>query len=381
METDRYRWVLDWELFRQIRLPDLSWLEIVMIAVGLGTLLLYLLTVIHLDLRSRRRKRRGKQLAQLQAWLEAARLAPAELETLDGLAGGSRPWERYQFLSDPVQFETRVHQAFAEGMGPELGFVSRLREELRYTTGNLRAAIVSTRQLRPGDSVRLSAWEAGLPQHSYGRVASVERERFVLEIGERGARAALSGRGEADLFLLRGHGYEYRFPCRPARPPLEPPLLALRHALIDLEHGPRGMRLPLLLDVTYRERALLTDAVAELDPANAPSPPEKGVLFDLSEGGMALVVPRPVSPGRYVLVGLPVRRGRRTLRLTGRVLGLSDFGSGHWLVRCELRGLTGEERDYLRQVLRMEQRRRLHQMALVRRRARKAAPAGEGQAN
>ncbi|MBI4083151.1 MAG: PilZ domain-containing protein [Candidatus Lambdaproteobacteria bacterium] len=372
MEPHRYTWWFDARVLEYLRRPELTGFEIILILLGLTWLLLYLLGVRWLDLLARLWRKRKKRLAQLERWLDAAALSAGELELLDLLAEGGRPIDRYLLLCDPLRFETRVHEAYAGSEGDRFAFTARLRRVLQGETGNLRAPIVSTRQLRQGDALRLSCWEHGLPQHFYGRVAETGPRTFLVGLDPEGLAALLRAGAEAELFYLRGDGEEFRFACRPERVQPAPQLLALAHALVELDHLPRKTRLPVLMEVVFHVRASGGDAVSDLDPANAATKPEAGMLFDLSEGGAALLGTRQVEVGRYLAIVLPLKGGRAPLELVGRVLECRSFSGRHWLVRCAFRGLGREQHTYLQQLVRLEQRRRLRTFAAIHRLRRRA---------
>ncbi len=373
MGRERYFWFFDRTIFDQIELPEFSLLEGVLIGASMVFFALYLLLIVLLDGWQKLRARRGKQMAWLENWLKEAQLSPTETEALDRLAGEASATARYKLLSDPVRFETRVHEETVAGAPPSGNFVERLRESLRFDSHNLQVPVVSTRQFLPADAIRLTLWQGGLPHHFYGKVVECGQEAFAVEVRPEAVQLVTAAGAAVDLVYLRGLGLEYPFVALAARPGRRPDRLVLQHALTRVQHGPRRARLPLLIEVTFQTLSPggetdNGDAVADLDPETAPAPKEKGLLLDLSSGGFALGHPAEILPGHYVRFRLPLRGGRRALELTGRVQDCRPFSGNQWLSRCALRGLNALERNRLAQVLRLEQRNRLKSLAPIRRR-------------
>ncbi|MEE8395617.1 MAG: PilZ domain-containing protein [bacterium] len=384
METKRYFWVFDRTGFDQIRLPEFTLLEGVLIVASLASLALYLALVVILDRRSRKKRKKEKQLAWLERWMENARLSEGELAQLDRLAGEGTPAARLRLLGDPVSFETRIHHAVKGGWRG--GLVAKLRAKLRYGSDNLRAAVISTRQLLPEDAVRVALWRGGLPHHYYGKVVNTGPRHFTVALHSEAVKGALSERVPLELFFLRGQGLEYRFSCLPTGPAPGGGGLVLEHALTQLDQLPRNARLPLLLRVVFREHAFgggdgtapAADASAPAASVPAPAgelpaaPKEKGLVLDLSEGGFSIAHGRQIPPGNFIEFDLPLKKGRLHPRLVGKVLDCRPFSGGQWLSRCELRGVSGKERDLLHQVVRLEQKNRMKALAPIRRHAEKA---------
>jgi hypothetical protein len=174
---------------------------------------------------------------------------------------------------------------------------------------------------------------------------------------------------------VRGLDVEYRFPCRIIREDPAAGTLRVYHALVQEAHGARRTRLPLLRDIDYQLVRQHTDMVSDLDPELAPTAAVPALLFDLSEGGFAIVTDNPVPNGRLVRINLPLRKGRGRLSLIGRIRESRAFSGNQWLTRCEIRGLTPGQRNYLQQILRVEHQRRQKTMAPVRRAAKADAAA------
>ena len=373
MEKHRYFWVFDRTAFDQIALPEFTLLEGVLIVTSLILLGLYLLLIVFLDRRQRLRRLRGKQMAWLERWLAEAALTPGEGEQLDRLAGEATDSARYALLSDPVRFETRVHETLAAG--PRAGggnLAEKLREKLAFHSHNLRVPVVSTRQFLPGDSLRLTLWQGGLPNHFYGRVVETGQEKFAVEIRPEAVKLVAAEGTAAEMAYLRGLGLEYPFGDLAAQPGSRPERLVLRHGLTRIPRGARRARLPLLMEVSFRRanpsvQSEGEDKVADLDPEAAPARKERGLLLDVSSGGFAMGHRGEAAEGDYFEFSLPLRRGRRPLQLTGRVQQCRPFSGDQWLSRCALRGLTALERNRLTQILRLEQRNRLKTLAPIRR--------------
>jgi hypothetical protein len=376
MAEQRHFWTFDRTIFDQIELPGFTWREVSLIVLALAGLAAYFLLVRLLDYRTHLRIRRAKAAARLERWLDEADLSDRQMDTLAHLAGGASTDALHRLLSDTVTFETRVHAAYREHLSGELEFIPALREQLGHEAANLRVPMVSTRQLRAGDAVRITVWEGGLPQHHYGSVGEVGHAVFTVNLRPQAAAAVRSKPGEeVELYYLRGFDTEYRFPCRMAPVPAQDGELTLFHVLLVLGQGPLEVRLPLLRDVEYQLLSsmspdIMRDEVSALDPETAGASPRPAVLFDLSEGGFSLVTDTPVPEERYVRMSLPLRKGRRRLTLTGKTRQCREFSGHQWLVRCALRDITPRERNYLQQIVHAEHRRRLRTLAPVRRVAR-----------
>lgn len=367
MAEERYFWTFDRTIFDQIRLPELTWKEGVLIVLALLGFVGYFFLVRFLDYRTQLRIRRAKEAARLERWLEHADLSERELDVVHRLAGGESRQALFHLFNDTVRFETRVHQANLEGWGDELELIPTLRTQLGHHSENLRAPIVSTRQFEPGDPVRLTLWEGGLPHHHYGTVEDVGQASFGVQLREQAIKAARLNAGEMELYYLRGFDTEYRFSCRVAPEMPKNGVLSLSHVLISIGHRPREVRLPLLRDIEYQFVSPQVDEVSALDPSQADSAPLAGVLFDLSEGGFSILTDRPAPDGRYIRFSLPLKKGRHELTLTGKVQQCREFSGNQWLVRCMARDISPHQRIYLQQIVRVEHKRRLRTLAPVRR--------------
>jgi hypothetical protein len=372
MESRKYFWVFDRAVFEQITLPEFTLLEGVLIVTALAALGLYLLLIVYLDARERLRARRGKQKAWLERWLAHAQLPPDEMEALERLAGEPTPIALYELLSNAARFETRVHEELEAGRPVSERLVDKLRDMLRFHSHNLRVPIVSTRQFLPGDAVRITVWQGGLPHHFYGKVTGCALRGFSVTLRPEAAKTVMAEGAPVELVYLRGLGLEYPFPGLSARAARGPGRLRFQHALMHAQHGARQARLPVLMEVAFRRRALTDDAVSDLDPDAVAGKKERGLLLDLSTGGFALGHRHEFREGTYIEFTLPLKRGGRRLGLTGRVQECRPFSGNQWLSRCQLRGLSSLERNLLTQVLRTEQRRRSEALAPIRRRRAKA---------
>ena len=378
MESKQYFWVFDRTIFDQIRLPEFTLLQGVLIVLGLSALALYFALIVFIDLRTRLKERRIRGQAKLKGWLERAELSPEELEGLYRLAGEATSSAHYDLLSSPERFERRVHEEIVAGRGSGLQFTEKLRAGVGYHSGNLLIPVISTRQFRPEDSIRLNLHREGTPMQFYGTVREVGLTQFTVQVRKEAVKFAQETRNNVELFLLRGLGTECRFSCRPLHTAGRG-LLVLAHALMSHRESPRSARLPLTLKVTFREKGSPGDTVAELDPETAPSEPQPGWLQDLSEGGFSITHAQKIREGRYIEFVLSLRRKGRELALTGRVLQCRSLSDGEWLSRCELRGQSPAERDLLQQVVGLAQSNRLRGMAFVgRRKAKGRAAAGGG---
>ena len=374
MEERQYFWVFDRTIFDRIELPKFTLLEGVLIVVGLAALFGYVMLIAYLDRRARRKERQTKELAWLERWLEYAQLPAGQISTLEKLAGGEKPEQLHRLLSNPIIFEREIHRAVTKGHGVTLGFVSDVRNKLRFASDNLRAPMVSTRQLKVGDPMRLTVWEIGIPRNFYARVTETDINNFTLELKPEAVKSALAEGGPLEIYHLRGHGWEIRFEILPKGQGEEPNQLRCQHTLTHRLHRPRATRLPLVLEVIFRVRSFHEDAVAELDPDLRASQPEPGLLLDLSEGGFSLVHDHDIKVGEFLEFDLPLKRGRRKPRLTGRVVESRPFAGGQWLSRCELKGATPSQRNLLHQVVRMEQQNRIRTLAAVFRRSSQEKP-------
>ena len=370
MDQQRYFWVFDRTIFDQIRLPQVTWTEAGLIVAALCGFAGYLFLIRYLDRRVQQRMRHERYAAHLQRLLEKAALEQHEMDALADLAGGGDFDHLYPFVTRPELFEAAVHDAIRRGQGGRLGFIDTLRGRLGFHSDNLRAPVVSTRQLEPGDSMRITIWDGGLPHHFYGSIADVGLHTFSLTLREDALQAILRATGDCELYHVRGLDVEYRFPCRFIREGASTGALRIYHALVLEAHGARRTRLPLLRDIDYQLVQPHTDVVSDLDPELAPTRPVPALLFDLSEGGFAIVTDNPVPEGRLVRINLPLKKGRGRLALSGRMKESRAFSGNQWFTRCELRGLTPSQRNYLQQILRVEHQRRQKSMAPVRRAAR-----------
>ncbi len=370
MEERRYFWLFDHKLFEQIEMPEFTLLEGVLIVLSLIALGLYVMLIVFLDTRGRLRAKRTKQRAWIKRWLEHARLSPRELATLDVLAEGSAPLKRYGVLSDPVQFETRVHDGISAGEDGVMEFAKKMRPKLGYTSESLRTPVISTRQLVPGDPLRITFWQSEMPNHFYGKILEIGADAFRVELRPEAVQLALVGGDMLDIFYIRGLGLEYLFSCKVAGRGRTAEQLVLRHAMTEDGRSPRRVRLPVLVEVMFRARSLDAEPEFELDAS--PVPQERGLLLDLSGGGFCMGHNREIPPGHYIEFRLPLRKGKAALHLIGRVRDCRPFSGNQWLSRCELRGLDSGQRDMLGQVLRLEQQNRFKVLAPVRRRAAKA---------
>ncbi|MCZ6627610.1 MAG: PilZ domain-containing protein [SAR324 cluster bacterium] len=368
MSERRYFWVFDRTVFDQIKPPEFTLLEGVLIVLGLSALALYLLLVVYLDAKTKLHAKRAKQLAWLKRWLEHASLSQSELTTLDRLAGDETPQARHDLLANPVRFETRIHEELQEGRALSQSFAGKMRGKLGYTSENLRIPVVSTRQLQPADPIRLVLWKGGLPQHYYGQVLESGLSTFKIKVGPEAVKQLAAESAFVELFYIRGLGLEYQFSCRPKGTGAALDELVLHHALVQEGHGPRGVRLPVLVEVMFHARSLGQDAVYDLDPDTPPAFQEKGLLLDLSNGGFCMSHNQEIPQGHYIEFKLSLKKRRQVLQLTGRVQECRPFSGGQWLSRCELRGLDTAGRNFLRQVVRLEQQNRLKSHAPVRRR-------------
>jgi len=376
MEEQQHFWVFDRTIFDQIEFPALSPFEGFLIVLGLSALFGYVMLIAYLDRRSRRKTQEAKEIAWLERWLEYAQLPPGQLGSLEKLAGGHDPQLLLQLIRNPVRFEQRVHEEITSGRGGHLSFIDDVRGKLRFHANNLRAPVVSTRQLMPNDAVRLSLWEAGNPRHYYGRVVKSDLETFTVELKTEAVRAALANTGELELYHLRGHGWEIRFGCQTKGTGESPNHICFKHALTGKGQRPRTARLPLVIEIPFRVRTLSQDAVAELDPDQRTSKPEPGLLLDISEGGFSIVHQNQVPVGHYLEFELPLKRGRKKPLLKGRLVECRPFGGGQWLSRCELKGASPSQLNLLHQVVRMEQQNRARSLAAILRKKSPPSPPG-----
>lgn len=377
MNDKRHFWVFERNPFDVIKLPEFTLLEGALIVGSLITLGLYLMLIVYLDAREKRKARRAKQMAWLERWLEHLSLSSHELGFLDNLAGKSTPAARYDLLSSPTRLEFRLQEALSEGREIDPSFAEKLRVMLGYTSQNLRVPVVSTRQLVIGDPVRISFSAGGMPHHFYGRVTASGALTFAVEAHKDAAKSVAQAGGEADLFYIRALGLEYPFAHITVRPGSQPDQLVLRHMLARPQHAPRAARLPLMLEVGFRTRSLDANPADELDPDKAPSPTRKGLLLDISTGGFCLGHEGGLEVGQYVEFRLPLKRRRKPLTLTGRVKSARPFTGDQWLTRCELRGLDSSQRKLLGQILRGGLAKRLQTLAPIRGSAAKAGIAAK----
>jgi hypothetical protein len=372
MNQERTFWILDPTVLRQIRMPEFGWYELVLLAATGAFFALYLFAVWYLDRRFTRKIKRDQKAADLERRLEQARLTQEERAALYALAGTRHEAKLLDFLTDPVAFEVRVHEALEAGEAAGLDFLPRLRAHLGYQSNNFFVPLISTRQLLPEDGVRLSWQNSAQPTHHYGTVEAVGASTFTIRLGGAGLDPAEFHAGELELFAMRGQDLEHRFPFLPAEPLRNPARIVLRHALARLDRRPRQIRLPLLVEVIYEERSAHGRAADALDPDLAPGEPERGMLYDLSDGGFALVARRAHALGRMLRLTVPLRRPGRQLLLLGRVAACRPLGGEQWMVHATLRGLSRKQRHFLHQVVMHEQHRRLKTFARIRPRKAKA---------
>ena len=379
MNEQRFFWTFDRTIWDQIRLPGFEWWETSLLAAVVLALGLYLAVVVFLDRRFLLRMRFNRQAALLRPRLEAAELGEEEMEALHRLAGSSSEHRLLRFLGDPVAFETRVHEAMAAGEGAQLAFIPDLREALKYTSDNFLVPMVSTRQMRTGDGIRLSSKGQGLARHHYGKVQAVEQWGFRVQLGEPGMEPEAGGAQKLELFYVRGRDLEHRFPALLAGPSRDPRQIAFRHTLVGEGVRPRQSRLPLLIDVAFRERPVLHQRAADaLDPEMAPLPFEKGILHDLNDGGFSIVLRREVQVHRYLEFILPSKRGKSTLRLMGRVTACRPIPGDFWMAHANLRGMERDKRHLLHQIVMHEQSRRFKTLARIQPRRGKGQQSGKG---
>ena len=359
MENDRISWFINSEIFKYLKLPGLTWLEVVLIAVGLSALSGYFLMVLFLDERLRSRWKKAKEMAQLRRWLEDWRPIDEQMDLLREMAADETDEGLYAFLDNPVAFETQVDQAFKKASAVPMEFLERIRYTLKYYSGNPRVKLVSSRQFRENDPVRLAVWEAGRPQHFYGRVGKVDAHNFTLLLPQAGI-VSINGKGsEVDLFFLRENDSEYAFPFLLHTINPQENKAILKHTLVRRNQTPRPSRLPLLMDISYRSRPSEADVVADLDPSTTPSDYLPGTLLDISEGGFALISNHPVPPGEFTEFTMPPRWRGRAMPLVGEVLECRDFPGDQLLIRCKLVNLTPADRNYLQQMIRVSVQRAL----------------------
>jgi hypothetical protein len=203
-------------------------------------------------------------------------------------------------------------------------------------------------------------------------VESASLDTFTIRLGPEGFGSVPPRAAEMDLFVMRGQDLEYGFPFLPAGPPRDSTRIVLRHALAQLDRPPRQIRLPLLIEVTYEERAAHGHEADALDPDLAPGGEERGILYDLSDGGFALVTRRAHPVGRFLRLIVPLRRAGRRVLLMGRIAGCRRLRGEHWMVHATMRGLGRKQRHILHQVVIHEQNRRQKTLARIRPRKAKA---------
>jgi len=372
MNEQRVIWILDPTVLKQIRIPEFGWIELGLFLCTVLFFVAYLFVVHVLDRRFAGFTRRRRKEEDLWRRLEPAGLDAPQWEALRALAGTRREGKLLEFLADPVRFESRVQRAHEAGEARELGFVPKLRGHLGYQSDNYLVPLISTRQLLPGDSVRLSPRHPDRLSHHYGTVDAVDGSTFTIRLGGAGLDPADLRAADMDLFVMRGQDLEHRFPFLPAGPPGHPARITLRHALARLDRTPRQIRLPLLIEVRYEERTPHGRAADPLDPEMAPGEPGRGVLYDLSDGGFALVTARAHAPGKLLRLTIPLRRPGKTLPLQGRVANCRPLPHGRFMVHATLRGLDRQQRHFLHQVVIHEQNRRQKTLARIKPRRAKA---------
>ncbi len=372
MNDDRFVWIFDRTIFDQIELPQFGWFEVLLLLGAIAFFTAYLASVRYLERRFERNAKWNRKAADLLRRLEPAQLDGAQMAALHRLAGTRSQTRLYRFLSDPIAFESRLHEAIENGEGRDLGFVRELREHLGYGSNNFLAPLVSTRQLRTGNGLRIAAMGRNLPRHHYGTVEQVGHESFTIRLGAEGLSPAEMAAPDLELFFARGRDLEYRFPLRLAGSIQDPHRIEVRHTLTVLDERPRQIRLPLLVEARYQVRSAHAHAADALDPDLAPSDAEDGVLFDLSDGGFALVTRRELEVGRYLHLTVPMKRRGRQLVLMGRVTACRSVGPERWMAHAVLRGLTRQQRHYLHEVVMHEQNRRFKTLARIQLRRAKA---------
>lgn len=365
MQEQRFFWYLDPTVLRQVRIPEFGWFEFGLLVVAFAGLAAYLIAARYLDRSITWRAKRGTKEAELRRKLEPAALDAEDWNGLHALARTRRDSKLFDFLAEPVGFELRVHEAQESGEADGFRFLPKVREHLGYRSDNFLVPLVSTRQLLPGDSVRVSPRDPARPSHHYGEVESVDSGSFTVRLGGTGLDPAESRQSNLDLFVMRGEDLEHRFDFIPAGGARTPARVVLRHVLADLDMRPRQIRLPLLLEVAYEERAAHRRDIDALDPDLAPGPPGKAVLYDLSDGGFALVTAQPHAEGKFLRLNVPLRRAGRYLDLQGRVAACRPLRGGHYMVHATLRGLSQEQRHTLNQVVHHEQTRRQKTLARI----------------
>lgn len=364
MEERRYFW--HWEInpFDVINLPEFTLLEGVLIVSFLAVLGLYLMLIVLLESREKRKAKRVKQLAWLSRWLEHLKLDPGEEAELHRLAGSPEPLALQELLSSPAKLEFRLHEALSTNQSVSHRFAEKLRDKLGYTSRNLRIPVVSTRQLVAGDPVRISFATGGTPHHYYGKVLASGNATFAVEIHPDAVKILAEAGSEADIFYIRALGLEYPFTHVAARAGKNPDQMVLKHTLART--GPRAARLPLMLELRFRQTAVDASPVDDLDPDKAGSAERNGQLLDISTGGFCLGHKGELIPGDYIEIRLPLKRRGRELILTGRVVASRPFTSDQWLSRCELRGMDSAKRKLLGNLLKSGQASRLRMPGLMR---------------
>jgi hypothetical protein len=305
-------------------------------------------------------------MAWLERWLEHLELEPREESELHQLAGSPDPLALHGLLSSPAQLEVRLHEALSNKQSVSHHFTEKLRDKLGYTSRNLRIPVVSTRQLIAGDPVRISFSTGGIPHHYYGRVVASGNATFAVEIHPDALKILAEAGGEADVFYIRALGLEYPFTHVAARAGKKPDQMVLKHTLARTGQGPRAARLPLMLEVRFRQTAIDASPVDDLDPDKAGSAERNGQLLDISTGGFCLGHKGELIQGDYIEFRLPLKRRGRELILTGRVVASRPFTSDQWLSRCELRGMDSARRRLLGHLLRSGQANRLRVPGLMR---------------
>ena len=366
MSERRYFWILDPTILEQVELPEFGWIQAVLLLAAFAFLGGYLAAVWYLDRSLAFKSKSDQKSADVRRRLEPAALDKTEMDALYRLAQTGSEAKLYRVLGEPVSFETRVHEELEGGASQGLECIPRVRQHLGYTADNYLVPLVSTRQLLPGLGVRLSPRGPGPSGHHYGSVEAVDSGGFTIRLGTGGLNPAEMAATEMDLVILRGQDLEHRFPFVPAGPLRDPSRITLRHALTDARQRPRQIRLPVLLDVRFDVRVPHGTGVDDLDPDLASSEIEQGVLYDLSDGGFALIARREQTPGRYVRVTVPLRRPGRELALVGRITASRAIGPDQFMVHATMRGLDRKQRHVLHQLVMHEQSRRLKTLARIR---------------
>ena len=380
-------WTFDPSVLQHVRFDEFSWLEVVLIVVGLSALGLYFLFAIVLDQYARHRAKLRAQEARLMGWLKDMALPPESLTALKALAGGPQWHALFKLLSDPYRLETRLHQALEgqlrgtlpQGISAAVlnNAVSRVRQVLRYYSSNTRFPLVSTRQFLSGDTLHLLLSPSAVPEHRKGNtekegscyawVAEQASNGLILQFPPEDFQAIYAHKGKVSFTFLRDLELEYAFPWRPIGADQVRHRYLVAHGLTLGLSKPRQIRLPFGQPILFQARIPHNAEVlngdkprphaVSADTAKA-GPQREGTLLDLSEGGFAIVSTHREAEG--ALIGFPLTLGgKHTVQISGRVLTCLPFREGQALMRCETRGLTPAQANQLGLLLRQELARRL----------------------